>query len=94
MTADPETTTRAEARDRLPDRETPAFRAGDESALTARLDAVERESVRTLAASPGDRPVRLVAYGEREPVARGERSTRRWADATPRTHPVGDGVDD
>ncbi|NLF16327.1 MAG: hypothetical protein GX595_03605 [Lentisphaerae bacterium] len=53
-----------------PHRDPPAFWVGDPDAVTRCCAAVTAGAVSVLATTPGGRPMRLVAYGEREPAAR------------------------
>ncbi len=62
--------TLAEARARIPDRSLPAFWAGDLGRLDACLAGVRRGLRRTLAASPGGRPICAVEYGPRDTLPR------------------------
>ncbi len=85
-----------EAVDRLPGRGVPSFWVGSREALDERLDAVVRGRVETIAQSPGDRPIRLVAYGARdEPERRANfnsavaaRDPTNYADRDERENPV------
>ena len=58
--------TYAEAKARLLKRELPAFWFGDVKDLGQRLEKLKRGEVRTIAKSPGGRPIYLVTYGQLE----------------------------
>lgn len=58
--------TYAEAKSRIPERETPVFWVGDLARLGHELDRVRRGKVRELTITPGDRSLWLVTYGKRE----------------------------
>ncbi|MBN2311066.1 MAG: hypothetical protein JXR94_18970 [Candidatus Hydrogenedentes bacterium] len=85
-----------EAKSRIPVRELPTFWIGDVAGLAARLERIERGTVRVIARSPGGRPLHLVAFGTPEPVARaanfnsaiGARDASAYLDKSARTKPV------
>ncbi len=56
------------AKQRIPERELPDFWIGDMDRLKQCLSKLTGAEVQTIARSPGDRPVQLVAFGGREPV--------------------------
>lgn len=68
--ADIDTMTYEEAVERIPDDEPPDFWVGSLEVLDDRLDALERGAIERLTTSPGDRPLRLVTYGDRKELDR------------------------
>ncbi|MBN1674925.1 MAG: hypothetical protein JXR37_28040 [Kiritimatiellae bacterium] len=60
----------ATARARIPKREIPAFWVGDGGAVERCVREVKNGQVRVLARSPGEHPIHVIAYGERESPAR------------------------
>ena len=62
--------TYAEAVARIPDRTFPDFWVGDLEGIDRGVARVTRGRVRSIATSPGGRPVYLVSYGERQPSHR------------------------
>jgi hypothetical protein len=85
-----------EAKERIPERELPAFWVGDVAPLSEQVAAVKRGQVTTLASTPGKRPLHLVVYGEREEVehkanfnsAIGGREPEAYMDKAARRKPV------
>ena len=61
--------TYAQAKARIPNRTLPAFWVGDVKGLADRFEKLTRGESRVIAISPGGRPIYLVTYGEKEPVA-------------------------
>jgi len=88
--------TYAEAKARLPKPEPPPFWIGDIQDLRARLARLKRGDVRTIAISPGGRPIDRVAYGDKEAVERnanynsavGGRDATAYLDKAARRKPV------
>ena len=86
----------AEAKARIPQRELPAFWVGDVERVSALVARLQRGQVSTLAATPGRRPMVLVAFGERERVqhlanfnsAIGAREPAAYMDKAARRKPV------
>ena len=64
-----ETMTYAEAVERLPDRDVPEFWIGSLETLSEQLRTIDRGEVEEVAVSPGDRPIHVVTYGDREAPA-------------------------
>jgi hypothetical protein len=60
------TMTYEQAMQRLPDRKIPKFWVGDVADLSGRFEKLTEGNVRTIAISPGGRPIHLVAYGKKE----------------------------
>ena len=60
--------TYAEAKARLPKPPAPAFWFGDVKKVDQQLEKLKRGEVRTIAKSPGGRPLYLVSYGQLEKV--------------------------
>jgi hypothetical protein len=85
-----------EAKARIEPRELPAFWIGDVAGLPARWEKLKLGQVTRIATSPGGRPLHLIAYGEREPVAHkanfnsavGGRDPSAYMDKRARTRPV------
>jgi hypothetical protein len=85
-----------QAKARIPQRELPAFWVGDMARVGEQVAGVERGRVTTLAATPGRRPLVLVAFGEREETphlanfnsAVGAREPAVYADKASRKKPV------
>lgn len=81
---------------RIPDRKLPAFWVGDMDRLKQCLVNLNKAHVKTIATSPGGRPVQLVAFGKREPVrhranfnsAIGGREPSAYMDKISRQKPV------
>lgn len=96
MSKEVDTMTHAEAIERIPDRDLPAFWIGDGGALADRLAAIDRGEVKELARSPGGRPIHAVTYGDPEPSGRranynsavASRNPTRYADREGRDRPV------
>jgi len=61
--------TYAQAKTRIPDRPLPDFWIGDVKGLPSRFEHLERGKLMLLGTTPGGRPIHMVAYGDREPVA-------------------------
>ncbi|TKJ34004.1 MAG: hypothetical protein CEE38_19375 [Planctomycetes bacterium B3_Pla] len=59
-----------QAKQRVPQRQIPKFWIGDVAGLPARFEKLTHGKVRTIAVSPGGRPVHLVAYGRAEKLER------------------------
>lgn len=59
-----------QAKQRVPQRQIPKFWAGNVTGLAARFEKLTHGKVRTIAVSPGGRPVHLVAYGQAEKLER------------------------
>jgi hypothetical protein len=55
-----------QAKQRVPARELPKFWVGDVKGLAARFEKLTRGKVRTIATSPGGRPMHLIAFGQKE----------------------------
>ena len=51
---------------RMPDRKIPKFWAGDVTGLSGCFEKLTEGEVRTIAISPGSRPMHLVTFGKRE----------------------------
>jgi hypothetical protein len=51
---------------RIPDRKIPKFWVGDVVGLSGRLEKLTKGKVRTIAISPGGRPMHLITYGQKE----------------------------
>jgi len=60
------TMTYEQAMQRLPDRKIPKFWVGDVADLSGRFEKLTEGNVRTIAISPGGRPIHLVTYGKKE----------------------------
>ena len=88
--------TLAQARAQLPKRTLPDFWIGDVKGLDQRFAALKRGRVKTIATTPGGRPVHLITYGPRERVAGaanfnsavGAREPSTYMDKAARTRPV------
>jgi len=61
--------TYAQAKARIPDRPLPDFWIGDVQGLSSRFEHLERGKLTVLATTPGGKPILMVTYGDREPVA-------------------------
>jgi hypothetical protein len=61
--------TYAQAKARIPDRRLADFWIGDVTGLTSRFEHLERGKLTILSTTSGGRPIHLVTYGDREPVA-------------------------
>jgi hypothetical protein len=66
--ANNETMTYEQAKRRVPEREIPKFWVGDVRDLAARFEKLTHGKVKTIAISPGGRPIHLVTYGRKEKV--------------------------
>jgi len=85
-----------QAKQRIPERRTPKFWVGDVKGLTARFAELTQGKVRTIAASPGGRPVHLIEYGQAEKLdgkanfnsAIGGREPAAYMDKSSRKKPV------
>jgi len=85
-----------QARAQLPQRTLPDFWVGDVKGLEQRFAGLKRGRVKTIATTPGGRPVHLVTYGPRERVAGaanfnsavGAREPLAYMDKAARTRPV------
>ena len=85
-----------QAKRRIPERELPEFWVGDMNRLKQCLSNLKKAQVKTIARSPGGRPVQLVAFGKREHVrhranfnsAIGGREPSAYMDKTSRQKPV------
>ena len=51
---------------RIPDRKIPKFWAGDVADLSGRFEKLVEGNVRTIAITPGGRPMHMVAFGKKE----------------------------
>jgi hypothetical protein len=88
--------TYAEAKARIPDRRLPGFWIGDVRDLNRRFGELRAGQVKVIATTPGGRPIHLIAYGNREPVARkanfnsavGAREPNAYMDKAARDKPV------
>lgn len=84
------------AKRRIPKRELPEFWVGDLDRLKQCLSNLKNAEVKTIAQSPGGRPIQLIAFGQREQVrhranfnsAIGGREPSAYMDKTARTKPV------
>jgi hypothetical protein len=93
---DTEHMTYAQAKSRILQRQLPDFWVGDIKGLTDRFERLARGTVRTIAISPGGRPLHLVTYGEKEPAeqkanfnsAIGGRLPSAYMDKSARKKPV------
>lgn len=61
--------TYTQAKTRIPDRSLPGWWIGDVKGLALRFESLKRGKATVLAATPGNRPLHLIAYGDKEPVA-------------------------
>ncbi|MBM4029856.1 MAG: hypothetical protein FJ280_31325, partial [Planctomycetes bacterium] len=61
--------TYAQAQARIPNRVLPDFWIGDMKGLAARLERLARGQSTALTTTPGERPLHLVTFGDKEPVA-------------------------
>jgi hypothetical protein len=85
-----------QAKQRIPKRDIPKFWIGDVSDLSARFKKITDGKVKTIAISPGGRPMHLVAYGNKENLrqkanfnsAIGAREPAAYMDKTARKKPV------
>jgi hypothetical protein len=68
-TARVERMTYAQAKARIPDRSLPDFWIGDVKGLASRFEHLEQGKLTILATTPGGKPILMVTYGDREPVA-------------------------
>lgn len=81
---------------RIPQRELPPFWVGDTDRVGAIVAGLQRAEVKTIAATPGRRPVVLVAFGDREQTVRlanfnsavGAREPSAYMDKAARKKPV------
>ncbi len=88
--------TYTQAKTRIPDRPLPEWWIGDVKGLALRLESLSRGKATVIAATPGNRPLHLVAYGEKEPVAHnanfnsaiGAREPAAYMDKAARKKPV------
>jgi hypothetical protein len=55
---------------RMPERKIPKFWVGDVAGLSGRFEKLTKGEVSTIAISPGDRPMHLVTYGQKEKLTR------------------------
>ncbi|MHC4329252.1 MAG: M14 family zinc carboxypeptidase [Planctomycetota bacterium] len=69
-TADVNSMTYEQAKQRVPQRQMPKFWAGNVTSLPARFENLTHGKVRTIAVSPGGRSVHLIAYGQAEKLER------------------------
>ncbi len=51
---------------RIPERKIPKFWIGDVAGLSGRFEKLTKGQVKTIAISPGGRPIRLITYGKKE----------------------------
>ena len=90
------TMTYEQAKSALTQRVLPEFWIGDVKGLAARWDTLQHGEVRTIAVSPGGRPIHLITYGKREEVKRmanfnsaiGAREPSAYMDKAARKKPV------
>ena len=90
------TMTYEQAKQRVPDRRLPKFWIGDVDGLASRFKKLTHGQVRTIAISPGGRPIHLVTYGQKEKPghkanfnsAIGGRQPAAYMDKTARKKPV------
>jgi len=90
------TMTYAQAKQRVPDRKLPEFWVGSVTGLADRFAKLQRGEVKTIAETPGGRPIHLVSFGEREQVrhranfnsAVGAREPSAYLDKAARRKPV------
>lgn len=61
--------TYAEAKARMPARQLPDFWVGDVKELPSRFEGLKRGTATVICVTPGDRPMHLVTYGEKEAAA-------------------------
>lgn len=88
--------TYAEAKARIPERELPEFWVGNVQGLALRLDRLEHGKATVIATTPGNRPIHLVTFGEKEEVAHhanfnsavGAREPSAYMDKVAREKPV------
>jgi hypothetical protein len=93
---DVERMTYEHAKQRVPDRQIPEFWMGNVKGLPARFAKLAEGKVRTIATSPGGRPVHLIEYGRAEKLeskanfnsAIGGREPSAYMDKTARERPV------
>ncbi len=64
--ADADTMTYQQAKQRIPDRRIPKFWIGDVDGLASRFKKLTEGNVKTIAISPGGRPMHLVTFGRKE----------------------------
>ena len=64
--AEAKTMTYEQAVQRIPKRKIPKFWVGDVAGLSGRLEKITEGEVRTIAISPGGRPMHLITYGQKE----------------------------
>jgi Zinc carboxypeptidase len=84
------------AKQRIPKRKLPEFWVGDMDRLKQRLSDLKNAEVRTIAHSPGGRPIQLIAFGQREHVSHqanfnsaiGGHDPAAYMDRKARTKPV------
>ncbi len=94
--ADVDGMTYEQAMRRIPDRKIPKFWIGDISGLSARFEKLTEGQVRTIAISPGGRPMHLITYGQKEKLghkanfnsAIGAREPTAYMDKPARKKPV------
>jgi hypothetical protein len=85
-----------EAKARIPERQLPDFWVGDLTTLASRIDGLKRGTATTLCVTPGRRPMYLISYGPKEPVAHlanynsavGAREPAAYMDKAARKSPV------
>jgi hypothetical protein len=85
-----------QAMHRIPERKIPRFWIGDVADLSGRLEKLTKGQVRTIAISPGGRPIHLVTYGQKEKLghkanfnsAIGGREPAAYMDKAARKKPV------
>jgi len=90
------TMTYEQAKQRVPDRRLPKFWIGDVTGLSGRFEKLTECNVRTIAISPGGRPMHLVTLGKKEKLghkanfnsAIGGAETAAYMDKTARKMPV------
>ena len=94
--AEATTMTYEQAVRRVPERRIPKFWVGDVANLSGRLEKLTKGKVRTIAISPGGRPIHLIAYGQKEKLghkanfnsAIGGREPAAYMDKAARKKPV------
>ena len=94
--ADADRMTYGQALQRIPDREIPKFWIGGVTGLSTLFEKLTEGKVRVIATSPGDRPIHLVTYGQKEELSHkanfnsavGARDVAAYMDKTARQMPV------
>jgi len=94
--ADVDGMTYEQAMQRIPERKIPKFWIGDVTSLSGRFEKLTKGKVRTIAISPGGRPMHLVTFGKKEKLghkanfnsAIGGREPAAYMDKPARKKPV------